>query len=256
MLYHRAYSCKVTTQLCKSPEEWCIFCSMLFLTPDWGGDQGLPGLPADCVWRVRLHFQTQPVHETREVPGGSRCLGPSRKGDRTSSCFSPSPTEDLRWRSAILSGWEFLTHVTESKIRVMCQLWRHFYCNESVRFYHCSLLNQPDAASGLGRCKNHAWLSRSGAEQYYSYSDVDTSYFMFLTQKFHNKSLIRTWRVSVIGTDLSGSQGSCALVSCCSLALSHLHLTNTGLVPLCKLIKARTMKHIIKKHKSHQQCTL
>lgn len=65
------------------PDGWCKFSSILFVTPDWGWDKGLPGLPSDCVRRVRLHFQTQPLHQTREVPGRAGGLGPSRKGNQS-----------------------------------------------------------------------------------------------------------------------------------------------------------------------------
>lgn len=94
----------------------------LFLTPDWGGDQGLPGLPADCIWGVWLHIQTQPVHKTREVLGGPRCLGPSRKGNLKASCFSHM-VENVN--SALTkSHWRIKMLIYDIKVEILEPLHR------------------------------------------------------------------------------------------------------------------------------------
>lgn len=157
--YHQEYCCQNTLTYCgiilgpshppltcsQSPDGWCQFCSILFLTLDWGGDQGLPGLPADCVWSVWLHFQTQPVHKTGEVPGGPGRLGPSRKGNQTSSCFShmvKNVNDTLtksRWRFNMLIcdiiSMEILEPLQTAKWKsMMCRPREHIYCNEWVLF--------------------------------------------------------------------------------------------------------------------------
>ena len=44
------------------------------------GDEGLPGLPALRLRRVRLFLPAAPVHAAREVPGGRRRVEPGREG--------------------------------------------------------------------------------------------------------------------------------------------------------------------------------
>lgn len=154
-----------------------------FLTPDWGGDQGLPGLPADCVWCVWLQFQTQPVHTTREVPGGPGHLGASWKGNQPSSLFVAYGWK-CEWHSQGLT-WEFrcwsvILEPLHSKWKsVICRPREHLYFNEWVLFSATAISSEAENVLFIPRDSTSV-LSLSGFAVESNSLSVDQLYILHL----------------------------------------------------------------------------
>lgn len=75
---------------------WLLFA---LFHADWDGDEGMSGLPSQCVWCLWILLPVVPFHTSREVPGWHCYLGPGREGNVGLEILSENKPHEVLWAS-------------------------------------------------------------------------------------------------------------------------------------------------------------